>query len=110
MVYSNNNSLSYVLTKARLDATGHWWRAQLATYHFRVCYLSAKSNVEADALSRIEWSQVKLETVKAILHATADGPEAVAKVYVCSVGACPLLIPFNTVKRMTAHDWAAAQR
>ena len=66
--------------------------------------------MEAGALSRIEWIQVKPETVNAIFHTTADGPEAVGKLYSCSVGACPLLVPFNSVMRMTAHDWAAAQR
>ena len=66
--------------------------------------------MEDDALSRIEQTQVEPETVKGIFHAAADGPEALAKAYACSMGSCPPLIPMDTVKRMTTHDWAVVQR
>ncbi len=31
MVFTDNNPLTYVLQKAKLDAAGHWWIAALST-------------------------------------------------------------------------------
>ena len=36
---------------------GHKWVASLATYNFHLHYHSGRSNVEADALSRIDWGK-----------------------------------------------------
>ena len=52
-VYTDNNLLSYILTTGKLDATGEWWVAALASYNFLIHYKSGKQNAEADALSRI---------------------------------------------------------
>ena len=65
-VYTDNNPLTYVLTTAKLDATGQRWIASLANYLFSLHYRSGKSNVEADALSRIpERINVDMELIKA---------------------------------------------
>ena len=56
-VYTDNNPLTYVLSTAKLDAMGHRWIAGLANYNFHIHYKSGKSNVEADALSRIDWDE-----------------------------------------------------
>ena len=53
-VYTDNNLLTYVLSNAKLDALGHRWIGGLANYNFHIHYKSRKSNVEADALSRID--------------------------------------------------------
>ena len=50
-VYTDNNPLTYVLTTAKLDATGQRWIASLANYNFRIHYRSGRSNIDADALS-----------------------------------------------------------
>ena len=50
-VYTDNNPLTYILTTAKLDATGQRWVASLANYNFKIFYRSGKLNVEADALS-----------------------------------------------------------
>ena len=50
-VYTDNNPLTYILTTAKLDATGQIWVASLANYNFKIFYKSGKLNVEADALS-----------------------------------------------------------
>ena len=47
--------MTYVLTTAKLDATGQWWIANLANYNFKIFYCSGKVNVDADSLSRIPW-------------------------------------------------------
>ena len=44
--------LTYVLSTAKLDATGHRWVAALANYNFAITYRSGKLNKDADGLSR----------------------------------------------------------
>ena len=61
----DNNPLTYVLTTAKLDATGQRWVASLANYNFKIFYRSGKQNVEADSLNRIQWEDPLV--VKAIL-------------------------------------------
>ena len=56
-VYTDNNPLMYVLMAAKLDAMGHRWISGLANYNFHLHYWSGKSNVEANALSRIDWEK-----------------------------------------------------
>lgn len=79
-VYTDNNPLTYVLTTAKLDACGHRWIANLANYNFNLHYKPGKTNVEADALSRIPWQRDQGETlpdqvVKAIMTGvTAEVP------------------------------------
>ena len=57
-VYTDNNPLTYVLTSAKLDASGQRWVAKLANYNFTTKYKCGLSNVEADALSRISWPDI----------------------------------------------------
>ena len=68
-IYTDNNPLMYILTSAKLDATGQRWVVSLANYNFRIFYKTGKTNVEADVLSRIPRSKCQVigaETVKAI--------------------------------------------
>ena len=55
-VHSDNNPLTYVLTTAKLDATGQRWVASLANYNFTITYHSGKHNINAGALSRVPWN------------------------------------------------------
>ena len=67
-VYTDNKPL----TSAKLDATGQRWVASLANYNFRIFYKSGKTNVEADALSRIPRDKhaiIEQPSVKAIMNA-----------------------------------------
>ena len=64
-VHTDNNLLTYVLTTTKLDVTGQQWVASLANYNFKIFYQSGKQNVEADALSRIQWDDPLV--IKAIL-------------------------------------------
>ncbi len=63
-VVTDNNPLTYVLTSARLDATGHRWLASLACYDFTIRYRPGK-NTDADTLSRLP-EIISLDSVKAI--------------------------------------------
>ena len=72
IVYTDNNPLTYILTLAKLDATGQRWVTPLANYDFRIFYKSGKSNVEAHALSRIPRASgilINGPSVKAIISA-----------------------------------------
>ena len=64
--------MTYILTTDKLDATGQRWVTSLANYNFQIFYKSGKSNVEADALCRIQRaSDVLIDgpSVKAIISA-----------------------------------------
>ena len=65
-VFTDNNPLTYVLTTAKLDAMGHRWVASLGSYYFDLHYKPGKKN-PADPLSRIDWSYLDSQTVKATL-------------------------------------------
>ena len=60
-VYTVNNPLTYILTTAKLDATGQRWVASLANYNFEIFYRSGNLNVEADALSSIPWENTQVD-------------------------------------------------
>ena len=51
-VITDNNPLTYVLTSAKLNATGLRWINQLANFNFSIKYRSGKKHVDADYLSR----------------------------------------------------------
>ena len=76
-VYTDNNPLTYVLTTAKLDVMGHRWITGLANYNFHIHYKSGKSNVEADALSRIDWDKcdesIQADSIQAIVEAAITG-------------------------------------
>lgn len=73
-VRTDNNPLTYVLTTAKLNATGHRWLAALATYDFDVQYRPGKANTDADLLSRSiaepaegdEWESMSPTAVKSV--------------------------------------------
>lgn len=51
-VVTDSNPLTYLLTSAKLEATGYRWLSSLSTFSFRLQYRAGKRNVDADALSR----------------------------------------------------------
>ena len=60
-VFTDNNLLTYILTTAKLDATGQRWVAALSIYNFQIYYRSGKKNANADALSRIPWEASEVQ-------------------------------------------------
>nr|ATA66769.1 Pol, env [Haliotis discus hannai] len=80
-VVTDNNPLTYVLTTARLDATGHRWLAALASYNFSIRYRPGSANTDADTLSRLpgwngskQMKQIPTDSVNAIcgaIHTTS---------------------------------------
>ena len=88
-VCTDNNPLTYDLSTAKLDAMGHWWVACMANYNFCIHYKSGKSNVEADALSRIDWEKcdetIQANSMQAIVAAAIARDVANIKAVSCSI-------------------------
>ena len=51
-VWSDNNPLTSILTKPKLDACEQRWVSKLAPYSFEIKHIAGRLNVVADALSR----------------------------------------------------------
>ena len=51
-VWTDNNPLTYILTKPKLDACEQRWVSKLAPYDFSIQYIPGSKNIIADALSR----------------------------------------------------------
>ena len=66
-VYTDNNPLTYILTTAKLDATGQRWVASLTNYIFKIFFKSGKLNVEAYALSHIPWENTQVDHMEPLI-------------------------------------------
>ena len=47
-VYTDNNPLTYVMTSAKLNTTGHRWIADLSNFNFNIKYRPGSHNTDAD--------------------------------------------------------------
>ena len=52
VVYTDNNPLTYVLSSAKLNATGLRWVGELSEFNFEIKYRPGRVNIDADCLSR----------------------------------------------------------
>uniref|UniRef100_A0A1B8Y8L1 Gypsy retrotransposon integrase-like protein 1 n=1 Tax=Xenopus tropicalis TaxID=8364 RepID=A0A1B8Y8L1_XENTR len=112
-VRTDNNPLTYILTTAKLDATGHRWLAALSNYSFTLKYKPGPRNIGADALSRRpglpaleddgEWEEIPSIGMKAycataavvddkvafselrVVDSVGGGPESVPPMYCCPI-------------------------
>ena len=57
-VYTNNNPLTHILSRAKVDATGQHWASALRQYDFDIVYRAELNNVDADTMSRYPFEQV----------------------------------------------------
>ena len=57
-VFTDNNPLMYILTTAKLNATGHRWVAELANFDFSIKYRPGKIHKDADTMS---WLPLKVD-------------------------------------------------
>ena len=69
-VYTDNNPLTYILSTAKLNATGHRWLASLSVYNFEIKYSPGCCNTNADILSRLPQESDESEEHNVIDHDT----------------------------------------
>ena len=60
-VLTDNNPLTYVLTSAKLDATGQRWVSALSQFNFDIHYRAGVKNIDADTMSRYPYERVMQE-------------------------------------------------
>ena len=101
-VKTDNNPLTYVLTTAKLDATGHRWLAELANYDFNIQYRPGSRNQDADSLSRIP-----RESIEAICQAVKE--TEVVLVESLSMDAEAVPEPRMDSELFSHQDWTQAQ-
>ena len=112
-VYTDNNPLTYILTIAKLDATGQRWVANLTNYNFKIFYKSGKLNVEADALSSIPWENTQVEhmeplIVKMMLQSKLDSETSLPSEYL-PVNLLLKSMTVDTTLKLTQKDWVKEQ-
>ena len=84
-VYTDNNPLTYILTTAKLDATGQRWASALGQFNFDLLYRTGLNNKDADAMSRYPYKKIEEDdtvkiddkTVKTICSSTQFRVEAI---------------------------------
>ena len=119
-VYTDNNPLTYVLTTSKLDAASHCWVTSLGNYNFRLHYWAGKTNINADALSRVSWPEcmpdnsgtslkVNTAAVRAIQEAALDQPACPIKAYSYDLHVVGAIQDSQQVSQMTLDDWCHAQ-
>lgn len=114
-----DNPLTYVLTSAKLNATGLRWVADLAEFNFVIKYRPGKTNSDADGLSRrpMELSEMKKKCTESvepssvaaiIANSKSGGMEAV--VSMCNVDICELVVPNDESLFVGKAELVAAQQ
>ena len=118
---TDNNSLTYILTTAKLDATRQRLIAAQSNYNFNIKYRSGKKNADADGLSRMnederEQNVIFPEVLKAIcqsVHVTRENYPLVHSValttdHIDSEVEVPE--PLLPATALTDKDWRKAQQ
>jgi len=118
-VLTDNNPLTYVLTSAKLDATGHRWLSALSTFNFDIKYRPGKSNADADGLSRLpelfgnnsSRSEISVRSVQAICESITPTSYVESLCFSTSVldGDHDVDISGQQIHSFTADDWMKFQ-
>ena len=110
-VFTDNNPLMYILTTAKLDATGHRWVAALSNYTFSISYKPGRNNTDVDALSRIQWPEA-VDISSQTVHAVCEGiqaPHGKIETLCHGAQAVGVLSQDNMPPGMTSLEWSQAQ-
>ena len=90
-VWTDNNPLTYLMTKPKLDACEQRWVARLSPYTFNIKHISGSKNIVADALSRDPFSRSVSQRLisepyeNLLAEAEATKVEGVQDVFRCKV-------------------------
>lgn len=111
-VLTDNNPLTYVLSTAKLDATGHRWLAALATFDFSIKYRPGRKNQDADSLSRIPtevYSTITKEMIEAIGKSHQENSNVV-EVTAMGIHVMSQVPEVESLDDMSYVRWRKAQR
>ncbi|KAA0724940.1 Retrovirus-related Pol polyprotein from transposon 412 [Triplophysa tibetana] len=127
VVMTDNNPVTYVLSSAKLNATGHRWLAALATYNFSLKYKPGRHSVDADLLSRhpcepsprSDWKEIPKSAVRAICQVALvpEGEESSRLVdhlglspqSIPDAYACPTVLSRSPMEQLSTADLRKAQ-
>ena len=110
-VFTDNNPLTYILTTAKLDATGQRWVAALSNYTFSISYKPGRNNTDADALSRIQWPEavdISSQTVQAVCEGV-QAPHGKVETLCHGAQVVGILSQDTMPAGMTSLEWSQAQ-
>jgi transposase InsO family protein len=106
-VITDNNPLTYVMSSAKLDATGLRWVAALSSFDFSIRYKPGKQNGAADALSRLDngYLQMSDDTVRAVCNGASHDD------LITTISMSLDVIPDDSAipDSMSQCDWSALQ-
>ena len=112
-VYMDNNLLTYILTTAKLDATGQRWVASLAHYNFKIFHRSGKCNVEVDALSRIPWENTQVDHLKTLIAHTMLQSKLETEIGIpeeySQLNVIQKEMLVKSTPKLTQHEWVKEQ-
>ena len=100
---------------AKLDAVSHCWVARLANYNFQLFYRTGKTNIDADALSRVFWPRcvpdtsdthhwVSAAAMQAMQEAALKGPMSPIEAHSCDLHILDLVGDGLQLACMTTDD------
>ena len=110
-VYTDNKPLTYVLTTAKLDATGHRWVAALSNNTFSIIYKPGKGHKDADALSHIKLPdtvELNSQTVHAVCK-DVQAPHGKVETLCHGAQVVDAISKDNAPLGMTPLEWCHAQ-
>ena len=110
-VFTDNNPLTYVLTTAKLDATGHRWVTALSSYTFSISYKPGRNNTDANALFRIQWHEA-VDISSLTIHGVCEGvqvPHGKIETLCHGVQAVCVLSQDNMPSGMISLEWSHTQ-
>ena len=110
-VFTDDNPLTYILTTAKLGATGHRWVPALSNYTFSIFYKPGRDNTDANALSRIKWPEA-VDISSQSVHAVCEGvhaPHGKIETLCHGTQTVGVLSQDNMPPGMTSLEWSQAQ-
>ena len=111
-MYTVNNPLTYILNRAKIDATGQHWIAGFANYNFALNYCSGKIYVDADAPSCIPKGEhdqhIEADSVCSLISQAVQGT-TLMEAYYCNVPVTETLVMQKNPKAMSVEHWIITQ-
>ena len=112
--HTDNKPLTYVLTTAKLDETGHRWLEELANFEFDIKYKPGKVNGGKDTLSRLPGQipdgLTEISIPKNIAFSVCNVQSVTA---VETLGVEHSIVPgisSCSMSAMTSNEWVACQK